>query len=196
MLKLKTIKDISEHYSKMFGTPTNVAGAIMENNLDSPNTLIYVGMPSADKPYYKLGTIGMSEFRQSKTKTPYTEIVMTLPSYWKFNTGMDKWDWPILMLKTAAKSPYLAHKTLDCYSSFALNDSFEPFDKSTDKCAAVLTPLKQFDKSYSTLKTGFKKIHFLQLLATNKFTFDALDKKNRKQLVDKLVNSNFDFTVC
>ena len=200
MIDLHQVKLISDHYSKMFDTPTDKAGAITEVGLKDksvPKTMIFVGMPTQDKPYYKLGTIGMSDFRQPHTKTPYTELVMTLPEYWQFNTGLEKWDWPINLLKTACKSPAIIKKPFTYYSSFALNDKFEPFDKSTDKSAVIFTPLAQFDKDkYSKLSVGLKKIHFMQVLAVSKFTYDAIDKPNRIELIDKIVSSNaFDYTV-
>ena len=66
MLDLKQVQQISEHYAKMFDTTTQNAGAITENNIKNmtgPPTIIFVGMPTEDKPYYKLGTIGMSDIK-------------------------------------------------------------------------------------------------------------------------------------
>ncbi|MBR4745340.1 MAG: suppressor of fused domain protein [Clostridia bacterium] len=200
MLDLKQVQSLSEHYAKMFDTTTENAGAITENNIKNmtgPPTIIFVGMPTEDKPYYKLGTIGMSDIKQRHTSTPYTELVMTLPKDWQFNTNDTKWDWPINILKTAAKSPYLIKKPFTYYGSFAINESFETFDKSTDKCSVIFTPLAQFDhKKFGKLKVGGKKIHFMQILAANEYTYHALDKPNRVELVNKLVASDkYDFTV-
>ena len=196
MLNISYVKALSEHYAKMFDTTTAQAGAITDTG-GKVNTLIFVGMPSAERPYYKLGTIGMSDTRQHKTRTPYTELVMTLPAYWQFNTGQTKWDWPIDALKAAVATPAMSKHSFTYYSSFALNEQFDTFDKSTDKCAMMFAPLAQFDnKKYGVTKIKGRKVHFLQVFGTSKYTYDVLDKPNRKELVNKLISSQkFDFLV-
>ena len=196
MLSLKYINKLSKHYSKMFNTDDRLAGAIMDYDVaDKPTALIFVGMPTKDEPYYKLGSIGMSEYRQS-SKTPYTEVVMALPKYWRFNTNDNRWDWPINLMKTIVKAPYLLNKPFTYYDSIGISENFETFDNSTDKSAALFVPLTTFDKSYQKLRIGLKNVNFMQIFAVNQFTFKAVDKPNKKELINKLITSKqFDLVV-
>lgn len=191
MLSLKYIKKITKHYEKIFNTSTERAGAIMDYDVqDKPCAMVYVALPTDDAPFYKLGTIGMSEYRQKKSKTPYTELIMLLPQYWEISSNEPRWRWPITLLQMAVKAPYLTNSTFTYYHSFAQSPNFEPFHSSTDKSVVLFTPFRIFDKKFQTLRTGlFKKIHFMQMLPVNKFTYDAVDKKNRQELMEKLINS-------
>ncbi len=197
MLSINYIQQIAKHYAKMFNTSIDTAGAIVDYDKSNvPHAMIFVASPSCDMPYYKLGTIGMSDYRQ-KGYPHYSELIMLLPNYWNLDSKETRWQWPIDLLQLAVKAPYATNSPIGYYHSFALNDKFETFDSSTDKSVVVFTPLKHFDRKLQSVRIGLKKVHFMQMLPINHFTYDAINKPNRRELIDKLMQSDqFSYIFC
>lgn len=97
---------------------------------------VFCAHPTEEKPYYVIMTSGLSEYAMKceKNEDSRCELMMLLPKDWNIqSTASTLWNWPISVLKQAARCTYTSDEALYEYSCF----KFEPFAENTELCALL-----------------------------------------------------------
>lgn len=194
---LKEMNLIEAHIDKYFGKLTYV-----NHEIESPDIHLDVCIiePTPDRDYYTLITMGMGAHKMNvskgfvKSKLNRAELIITLPSYWEFDTNEEKWFWPIRLIKELGRLPIHSNTWLG-YSHTISNQS--SYDKSTKLSGSYLSfpyevrnDIKCFRKKIGMLK----QINFYQVVPIYEEEMDYKLEKGVEEF-EKLFPENFDMIV-
>ncbi|MBQ8825705.1 MAG: suppressor of fused domain protein [Oscillospiraceae bacterium] len=127
---------------------------------------VFCALPSEEKPYYTLITSGMSDlpmtFGDNVDKT-YAEdncrceLMMLLPREWNIkSTASTLWNWPINILKSAARYPHGSKTWIGEWHDIQFTDPIEPFAENTQLCALLFVRPTDEKLRYITGENGMK----------------------------------------
>ena len=139
-----------ESYEKMleekFGVYTEVIHEIVPSELHIDVIPI---PPGKDRNYYTLFTMGMGAYKMAVPDNygnmNRAELAIRLPSDWNIQSTDEKWFWPIRVIKTLARLPYVEKSYLGVYHDIDFGDSFS---EETEMCGIMLD---FFDESVEPL---------------------------------------------
>ena len=149
----KEVALVERHIGMLFGEIGNVFHEIVSPDLHID---IQVIPPTEGRNYYTLVTTGMGAYRMTvpellaKERFNRAELAIRLPADWELHSQDEKWFWPIRVLKTIARLPYLNQSWLSFSHSF---DFGAPFSEDT-KMSAVLLDFSFDDIRPCTLPNG------------------------------------------
>ncbi len=196
MLSEKDITSIEKHYKKYF----TMAGAkdsetvMHEIGSDDMHIDIEHYLPTQKFPYHIFATVGMSGYTMPDAPFKNIELIMFLPKEWKTG-GEDfpdeQWYWPIRMLKSAARLPYLCDTFLSIGHTFSIDENNTPFTKSTKMCSGLITFPTWLDQGIFELLYGGifkrKKVNFLCLTAITKEELNLKNKLGAQKFIDEIL---------
>ncbi|GHV00779.1 hypothetical protein FACS1894211_08930 [Clostridia bacterium] len=206
-LNEKDMEQIEKHYDTYFLK----AGAKKSGNIwheiasDGMHIDLLPYLPTEKFPYNIVATMGMSAYKQTGGTSKRLELFIILPKDWKLDGEAakdEKWYWPILMLKCAARLPYSTSSYLDFFHTFSMDAGNTPFHQETKMCSGMLVFPVWFDEGIADLKYGGlfnkKTVHFLCLIpltqeeldlkrkiGANEFTKRLRDKEGKLDLVTR-----------
>ncbi len=136
-------KCVREHVETHFGHIDRVFSEIESPDIKAD---ILILDPAPGREYYTLITHGMGAHKmtipvedEKKYFSGYVydraELVMLLDKDWQIGSSEEQWYWPIRLLKSIARVPVDEHSYVARGHTI---DMAEPFDESTDLCAAAL----------------------------------------------------------
>ncbi len=182
-LSAKEISIIEKHYKKYFTLAGAKDSEIVMHDIINDDMHIDIEhyLPTQNFPYHIFATIGMSGYTMKDAPYKNIELIMFLPKDWKTEEDADneEWSWPINMLKSAARLPYLFDTFLSVGHTFSMDENNSPFANSTTMSSGLVTFPSWLDYGIFELKYGgfFNKkiVNFLCLTA---ITNDELNLKN------------------
>lgn len=192
----KEMQNIQDHYRRYFteAGAMDSGGVLHEVVSDGLHIDLVPYNPTDEFPYYIFATMGMSAYRMRQAPFKNIELIMFLPADWKttkeyFSDG--KWYWPIRMLKSAARLPFLTKGFLSMGHTFSMDEDNTPFDSSTDMCSGLVTfpswlPTGVFELRYSGLFTK-KKVNFLCLTAINEKELTQIRNEGVQKFLDTVL---------
>jgi hypothetical protein len=163
------IEQISAHIEKYLGPVETVFHELVS---DKVHIDIHFVKPTADFPYVRLVTSGMSDLPM---RTPdddrvpkYTELLITLPPDWKLaqsDMEDERWYWPIRLLKVLARLPHQHETWLGWGHTVPHGDPPGPYAANTKFCGVVVLPSATVPPQFDTLTIeGVKDIVFYSVV--------------------------------
>ena len=140
-------QEIENHVRKYLG---DIALVFHELVSDQVHLDLLIINPTAEFPFYRLVTCGMSDKEMSllpgETKDDpierYMELMVTLPGEWKMDQEAwkdEKWYWPIRMLKTIALFPH-KYQTRIGFGHTLHNEGNTPYGPDTQQADMIILP--------------------------------------------------------
>lgn len=155
------IDQISDHIERYLGKIETVLHEVIS---DTVHIDVHVVKPSADSPFIRLVTSGMSDLPMT---TPidsgapqYAELMMTLPANWQLDQKSfedEKWYWPVRQLKYLARLPHKYQTWLGWGHSVPNGDPAEPFASGTKLCGVVVLPSVTVPEAFNSLTIDERK---------------------------------------
>jgi len=163
------IAQISAHIEKHLGPVETVFHELVS---DKVHIDVHFVNPTADFPYVRLVTSGMSDLPM---RTPederipkYAELAITLPPDWKLaqsDMQDECWYWPIRLLKVLARLPHEYETWLGWGHTVPNGDPPLPYANNTKLCGALVVPSVTVPEGFHTLKIeGVKDISFFAVV--------------------------------
>jgi hypothetical protein len=177
----RTIEAISRHVGRYVGPVAHVFHELASHLVHIDVDLI---PPQPNRDFVTLVTTGMSD--RPMTLPPdcdapeYAELLICLPVDWPLEQADFKDEanfWPIGLMKFLARLPHKYDTWLGFGHSVPNGDPPEPFDKSTDLCAALVAPPTLFDERFDQLAISDDKV--VQFYAVMPLYREELDFKLR-----------------
>ncbi len=149
------IEQISEHIEKHLGPIETVFHELVS---DKVHIDVHFVKPTADFPYVRLVTSGMSDLPMRTPDDPrlpkYAELLITLPADWKLaqaDMQDERWYWPIRLLKVLARLPHEYQTWLGWGHTVPNGDPAVPYAESTKFCGALVIPSVTVPNEFHTL---------------------------------------------
>jgi hypothetical protein len=189
------LEQISQHIDRYLGNSETVFHEIIS---DTVHIDVHLVQPSADFPFIRLVTSGMSDLPM---KTPqggdaprYLELLITLPGDWKVGQayGEDEtWYWPIRFIKFLARLPHKYNTWLGWGHTVPNDDPPAPFATNTKLCGAILLPSVSVPDGFHKLFIHEQKtIHFFAVVPLYREELDLKLRKGTHALLDRLEGAN------
>ena len=183
------LEEISAHIEAHLGP---VAWVFHEIVSDAVHIDVHVVLPTADFPYTRLVTSGMSDLPMSvgHADTPrHLELVATLPGDWKLDQASledERWYWPVRLLKQLARFPHKYKTWLGWGHSMPNGDPAEPYAPDTALCGVVLLPPVSTPEAFDTLRIDAdKEIRFLAIVPVYREEMDLKLREGSDALVER-----------
>ena len=150
----------------------------------------------ADRDYNILLTSGMSLFEmlvnpeiEERDDYLFAELMVLLPKDLDFEevyTGKEKNDWIISMLKRTARFPHHYDTFLAIGHTLQATEDMQTYSAETNFIGCIILPSVTFDKAFTELKCGNKKINIYSLFPIYKNELEHKKKKGYDGFVDLL----------
>lgn len=155
------IEQISDHIERHLGVIETVLHEIIS---DTVHIDVHVVKPSADFPYVRLVTSGMSDLPMTVSPgsgaPEYVELMLTLPADWKLDQTSvedENWYWPVRQLKYLARLPHKFQTWLGWGHTVPNGDPAEPYASNTKLCGAIVLPSVTVPDAFHTLRIDDEK---------------------------------------
>lgn len=178
----KTAERIKQHYEKAFGQ-TN--GSTLRNRMDEEMRIdAYLFPPSPRYPFWKMCTVGASDYRMPKregirygpTASLYNEYMIFMDPTMKVAPQTSEWQWYWQILVQAAYFPY---REKQCVAAEDVVDLGRDADEMQG--VTLLFPEVIEDTSILQCKTGLgKTVTFLQVMPVSKREIVARNDRMEK----------------
>ncbi|MGZ3159870.1 MAG: suppressor of fused domain protein, partial [Burkholderiaceae bacterium] len=152
---------ISDHIERYLGEIETVLHEIIS---DTVHIDVHIVKPSADFPYIRLVTSGMSDLPMTvpagSGAPEYVELMLTLPADWKLDQKSfedENWFWPVSQLKYLARFPHKFQTWLGWGHTVPNGDPAEPYSPTTKLCGAIVLPSVTVPDAFHTLRIDDKK---------------------------------------
>lgn len=155
------LEQISAHIERHLGPVDSVMHEIVS---DTVHIDVHVVMPTAEHPYIRLVTSGMSDLPMA---TPpeigapkYLELVMSLPPDWKIDRESfedEAWYWPVRLIKTLARLPHKHQTWLGWGHTVPNGDPAEPYAPGVPFDGAILLSSVTVPDGFHTLPIDNEK---------------------------------------
>jgi len=163
------LEQISEHIEAHLGPVATVFHEIVS---DTVHIDVHLVAPSADFPFARLVTSGMSDLPMTLPEgvaaPRYLELVMTLPGDWRLQQEAfddERWYWPIRLLKGLARLPHKHATWLGWGHTVPNGDPAEPYAANTALDGAIVLPSVTVPDGFEELAVDADKtIHFLAVV--------------------------------
>lgn len=174
------IEEISAHIEAYLGPVETVFHEIVS---DTVHIDVHVVKPTAECPFIRLVTSGMSDLPMTTPDRPdiprYVELSVTLPPDWRLDQTSfedEAWYWPIRLLKSLARLPHKHQTWLGWGHTVPNGDPPEPYAANTDLCGAILLPS-------ITAPAAFRELH---IPGVKNITFYAVVPLHEREMNLKL----------
>ena len=163
------LEAISAHIEKYLAPVETVFHELVS---DKVHIDIHIVKPTAEFPYVRLVTSGMSDLPmttpQDDSIPKFAELLMTLPSTWKLTQSDfddENWYWPIRLLKVLARLPHERQTWLGWGHTVPNGNPSKPYADGTKLRAALVIPSVTVPDDFHQLKISQEKtIHFLSVV--------------------------------
>lgn len=195
MLKAKDIENIENHYKKYFTMVGAEDSKLIWHEVfsDAMHIDLVHYLPTNKFPYHIIATVGMSGYSMKNAPYKNVELIMFLPKEWKLEKEdfkNESWYWPIKMLKSASRLPYLCRTFLSVGHTFSMDENNTPFANCTKMCSGLLTYPTWLDEGAFELKYGNifkKKVNFLCLTAITEDELKSLREMGSRKFIDEIL---------
>lgn len=171
------IEEISAHIEAHLGPVETVFHEIVS---DTVHIDVHVVKPTAECPFIRLVTSGMSDLPMTTPDRPdiprHVELLVTLPPDWRLDQTSfedEAWYWPIRLLKSLARLPHKHRTWLGWGHTVPNGDPPEPYADNTDLCGAILLPSITAPEAFRELHIpGEKSITFYAVVPLHEREMD------------------------
>lgn len=193
-LDLNEINKIEKHYDKYFTMAGAVDSKIVLHEIVSDDMHIDIVHyePTEKFPFNIIATIGMSGYNMANAPYKNIELISILPKDWKLDSESVKdiqWYWPIKLMKSAARLPYLTNSMLSVGHTFIMDANITQLAPTTEMCSGLITFPTCFDHGIFSLNIGGflskKIVNFLCLTAINKNELNLIMNKGPQYFLDQ-----------
>nr|WP_229238184.1 suppressor of fused domain protein [Dyella amyloliquefaciens] len=195
------IEQISGHIEAHLGPVDTVFHEFMS---DTVHVDVHVVKPTADFPYVRLVTSGMSDLPMATPDDPristHLELMITLPAHWRLDMESfedERWYWPMRLLKYLARFPHKYGTWLGWGHTIPNGDPAEPYAQGMKFNGAILLPSVNVPEAFHSLVIeGVKTVSFyavvplyqaemdLKLRSGSDELLKRFDKRNVSDIVD------------
>lgn len=149
------IEAITKHIEAHLGVVDSVFHEVLS---DTVHVDVHLVRPTAERPYVRLVTSGMSDLPMTipagEDVPRFAELLVTLPGTWKLDTESfedETWYWPLRLLKGLARLPHKHATWLGFGHTVPNGDPPTPYAPNTRLCGAItLLPI--------SVPSGFHKL--------------------------------------
>lgn len=177
------IKKILNHYNKFFNSETYFSFSPISQNLKLKITIL-VYEPNEKFPFWKLCTIGASDYKMKKSKDiigNFNEYVMFVDKNEKLDEDLELRNWYFEYLLICGNFPFTSKSNLSYR-----HDIYLPYSNDEMVGLCILLPEIIEDINFLTNKIStFKKVFFLQVMPITKIEREILINENF-ETVEKL----------
>ncbi|MBX2825659.1 MAG: suppressor of fused domain protein [Gammaproteobacteria bacterium] len=168
-IQITRSSQIKDHVSRFLGPVESIQHESLSDRLQLD--LLHIE-PTADWPYHRLVTAGMSSVAMTLPEqvsvSPYLELVMTLPEYWKVSadgSADEHWYWPINQLKFLAGFPLHFDTWLGYGHTVPNGEPPEPYHESTQFSGVILLPSVTVDSRFHQMQLDeTRSVQFLSVV--------------------------------
>lgn len=149
------LEAVSAHIERHLGPVTRVFHEIVS---DTVHLDVHIVGPSADLPFVRLVTSGMSDLPMATPddEVPrHAELMVTLPADWRLDEADlqdERWYWPVRLLKTLARLPHKHATWLGWGHTIPHGDPPAPYAPGTALCGAIILPSLLTDPAFHLLE--------------------------------------------
>jgi len=191
-------QEISLHVARLLGVVDAVFPLQASNHtyLD----MLHV-KPTAEWPYHRLVTSGMSErpmpIPNESGASPYMELMMTLPGDWQINEvafSHEQWYWPVQQLKFLADFPHRYATWLGYGHTVPNGEPPKPYSSTTEFTGVILLPSVTVNSEFHSLVLDDgRDIRFMSviplyaeemMLKLNKGTDELMSRFDKREVTD------------
>ena len=186
---------VEGHIQQYFGKFENVFHELVSPDI---HVDICVVLPSKERDYYTLVTMGMGAHRMNvpeelaEYKLERAELAIALPPDWNLDEESlkdERWYWPIRLLKTLARLPIASDTWLGLGHTI---DNVEDFAKDTKLCAAILTgPQDTEDGGEVCTLPGGEEVNFYQVIPLYRNEMEYKMEHDADALLEKMTGIGF-----
>lgn len=197
ILSVKDIETIENHYKKYFTMAGAKDSEVVMHEMVSDGMHIDIEhfLPTEKFPYHIFATVGMSGYTMKQAPYKNIELIMFLPKDWKTDkedlVGSEQWYWPIRMLKTAARLPYLTNSFLTLGHTFSMDEKNTPFAPCTKMCSGLINFPTWLDFGIFELNYGSifnkKKVNFLCLTSITEEELKMIYKIGAQKFIEEVL---------
>jgi hypothetical protein len=155
------LEQIADHIATHLG---QVETIFQETLSDTVHIDVHLVTPTAEFPYFRLITSGMSGLPMSVpdelTVPRHVELLITLPGHWKLDLQSlddETWYWPVRLLKTLARLPHKHNTWLGWGHSVHNGEPTTPYAPNTLLSSAVVLPSVSVPDDFHTLSIAPEK---------------------------------------
>lgn len=186
---------IAAHIAAHLGT----AGLVFhETDADAVHLDIHVVEPSAQFPFARLVTSGMSDrpmaIPDGLDAPRYAELVMTLPGDWKLDEESFKdgrWYWPVALLRYLASFPQKHQTWLGWGHTVPNGEPPKPYAGTTALCGAILlSPIGVPDAFQRLRVSDEKEIAFYSVVPLYKEEIDLKVRVGTDELLNRFLSKH------
>lgn len=156
------LEQISSHITAHLGPVDFVLHELVS---DTVHIDVHIVKPTADYPWYRLVTSGMSDLPMTipdgADAPAHAELVITLPADWRLsqeNFNDESWYWPVRLIKQLALLPHKHATWLGFGHTVPNGDPAEPYAPNTHLCGAILIPPLTAPEAFESLVIDDGKI--------------------------------------
>jgi hypothetical protein len=149
------LEQISEHIGRHIGEVETVFHEIAS---DTVHIDVHFVKPSAEQPFIRLVTSGMSDLPmavpESSEAPRFAELMLTLPADWRLDQESfqsEQWYWPVRLLKVLARLPHKHATWLGFGHTVPNGDPAEAYAPTTKLCGAIILPPVSVPEDFATL---------------------------------------------
>jgi hypothetical protein len=157
-----SLEAISDHIEAHIGKIELVFHEIMS---DTVHIDVLHVKPTADRPFHRLITSGMSDLPMQVpaevSASPYAELILTLPADWPVSEAAFKDEchyWPVDLLKYLARFPHKYDSWLAWGHTMPNGDPAEPYADNTQLNGIMLLSSVYTPEAFDTLTISPEKI--------------------------------------
>jgi hypothetical protein len=159
---------------------------------------VHIVKPSAQFPYIRLVTSGMSDLRMNVPEEldvpKFLELMVTLPPDWKVDSESfkdERWYWPVRLLKFLARFPHQYSTWLGYGHTIPNEDPPKPYALNTRLCCALILPSPTVPEKFLSLEISPEKtIYFLAILPLYADEMQLKLQKGGNDFLAKLAGAN------
>ena len=194
------IQQISEHIERHLGPVDTVFHELVS---DTVHIDIHIVKPTAEFPYIRLVTSGMSDLPMStpdEIDAPkYIELMMTLPADWKVDQSSfedERWYWPVRLLKQLARLPHKYQTWLGFGHTIPNGDPAEPYATDIAFSGAIILPSVSAPGSFHTFDIpGVKTVTFYSVVPLHENEMELKLRLGTDKLLDLFDRKGFNDVV-
>ncbi|MCL2570572.1 MAG: suppressor of fused domain protein [Firmicutes bacterium] len=159
----KELKALEAHITNNFGHFEHVLHEVVSPDIHCDVALIN---PTPENDFYTLVTMGMGAHSMNvpkelrKENLDRAELMIYLPSNWRFDSEEDQWYWPVRMLKELARFPIYANTWLG-WGHTTANEDWEAYDPTTGFSGVVLLSPQSPGERVQISKKDFVNFYIL-----------------------------------
>lgn len=178
---------VGEHIATHLGAP---AMFFHETDGGAVQVDIHVIGPSADFPYVRLVTSGMSKRPMTTPEgaPPFAELIMTLPANWQLDEAAikeERWYWPVALMRHLAHYPHNQSTWIGLGHALPNGAPPKPYVEGVGFCGAILLPPVSTPEPFHSVTVEGKDIYFHCVVPLFKEELDLARHQGFAALIDK-----------